>query len=140
MKMKNKWKTVINEAKKKSLPPIPKGWETRAQVAVKLGCSEDNVNNTLKLAFKDRSVLTNHFEIWDKVNEKAVKAQFYRLNDRSEKKEVDLKKTARFPQGTRVKRRDSGNEGVVIAGGRIKWDSGVVTTPSPRTFEKIVAV
>lgn len=134
----NKWKTAINKSKKRSLPPIPKGWETRAQVAVKLGCSEDNVNSTLKLAFKDRSVLTQHFEIWDDINEKAVKAQFYRLNDKAERKESEPLKPTKFSEGTRVKRKDTGNQGVVISGGQIKWDSGVVTSPAPRTFEKIV--
>lgn len=123
------------------MPPVPKGWLTRAQVAIRVGCSEDRVNDTLKLAMKDRSVLTARFEVWDKISEKVVKAQFYRINKPSDKLEKPAKPSSgKFLQGTRVKRRDSGNEGVVIAGGRIKWDSGVVTTPSPRTFEKIVAV
>lgn len=141
--MKNAWKAVINKSKERSLPPVPKGWFTRSQVAVRIGCSEDRVNDTLKLAMKDRSVLTARFEVWDKISEKVIKQQFYRINKPSKSgvfPEKPVKSSGGFPQGTRVKRRDTGNQGTVIASGKIKWDSGVVTTPSPRTFEKIAAV
>lgn len=136
----NPWKALIVKHKAKSVKPIPEGWLTRAQVAEKIGCAESRVNENLRAALKAKEVLAEKFPVWDAIEGKVVSVQCYRINDRKGAQSASPKKLKwPFPEGTRVRRKDGG-AGVMLAEGRVRWDTGTVTQPKARTVEKIIPV
>lgn len=138
----NPWKALVLRYKAGSVSPVPPGWLNRSQVADKLGCSEERVNENLRSAIKNRDVLVDKFDVWDAVAQKVLKVQYYCINTRKDKKDTPDKVSRQkwpFPEGTQVRRKDGGS-GVVISGNRVQWDSGSITAPKGRTIEKIVAV
>lgn len=134
----NPWKALVVKHKAKSVKPIPEGWHTRAQVAEKIGCPENKVNENLKAAIKAKDVLVDKFPVWDAIEGKVVSIQCYCI---ATKKNPTAVKTGKWPfaEGTRVRRRDGG-AGVMLAGGKVRWDSGSTTQPKGRTIEKIAPV
>lgn len=137
----NPWKALIVKHKAKSVKPVPDGWLTRAQVAEKIGCVEARVGENLRSAIAAKDVLTDKFAIWDAIEGKIISIQCFKINDRksTEKTPQISDKTPRrwpIPEGTRI-RRQGGNEGVMLSGGRVKWDSGSTTRPSGRSTKNI---
>jgi len=137
----NPWKAIVVKHKAKSVKPIPDGWLTRAQVAEKIGCAEARVGENLRSAISAKDVLTDKFAIWDAIEGKVVSIQCFKINDRktTEKTtQISDKTTRRWPpaEGTRV-RRQGGAEGVMLSGGKIKWDSGSTTHPTGRSTKNI---
>lgn len=135
----NPWKAVVVKHKAKSVKPIPEGWLTRAQVADKIGCAESRVNENLRSAIKAKDVLVDKFPVWDAIEGKVVSIQCYSLSPKKDKAAVPPKKSGSkwpYPEGTRVRRKDGGS-GVMLAGGRVQWDSGAITFPKGTTIRKI---
>lgn len=139
----NPWKALVVKHKAKSVKPIPEGWLTRAQVAEKLGCSESRVNENLRSAIKAKDVLMDKFAVWDALEGKVVSIPCYSIAARKTSDAAPAKsKPGRwpFPVGTKVRRYDSAQTGVVISGGRVEWASGAISTPKGSTTRKILAV
>jgi hypothetical protein len=139
----NPWKALVVKHKAKSVKPVPEGWLTRAQVAEKIGCAESRVNENLRSAIKAKDVLVDKFPIWDAIEGKVVTIQCYSISSRKPAEAAPTKgKPGRwpFPVGTQVRRYDSPQTGVVIAGGRIEWANGRICTPQGSTCKKILAV
>jgi hypothetical protein len=137
----NPWKALVVKHKAKSVKPIPEGWLTRAQVADKIGCAESRVNENLRAAIKAKDVLVEKFPVWDAIEGKIISIQCYSLPGKKASAPPALKKLNwPFPEKTRVRRRDGAGTGVVIAGGRVKWDSGAITEPKGSSILKLVPV
>ena len=137
----NPWKALVVKHKAKSVKPIPDGWLTRAQVAEKIGCAEGRVAENLRSAISAKDVLTDKFAVWDAIEGKVVSIQCFKINERktTEKPtQISDKSPRRWPppEGTRV-RRQGGAEGVMLSGGKIKWDSGSTTHPTGRSTKNI---
>jgi hypothetical protein len=137
----NPWKALVVKHKAKSVKPIPEGWLTRAQVAEKLGCSESRVNENLRSAIKAKDVLMDKFAVWDALEGKVVSIPCYSIATRKSSESAPAKsKRWPYPVGTKVRRYDSTQTGVVISGGRIEWANGHISTPKGSSTQKILAV
>jgi len=139
----NPWKALVVKHKAKSVKPIPEGWLTRAQVAEKIGCAESRVNESLRSAIKAKDVLVDKFPIWDAIEGKIITIQCYSLS--AKKPAEPPKGNAKgakwpYPEGARVRRRDGASTGVMLPGGKVKWDSGAITEPKGSSIQKLLLV
>lgn len=141
----NKWLKLVTKHKvQKNV--VPPGWQTREEVAEQLACHEERVNGVLKDAIHAGEVEVQSFPVWSATKRKVVITTCYRIVGADMPASSVKRNPGRpakgggwpFPVGTRVRRRDSANAGTVIEGGGIRWESGVVTTPSGSTRRKIV--
>lgn len=75
--MKTNWKSII-EAQNSKVYVLPPGWDSKADVAEALGCSEDRVRILMAPGLKDRSVEKKDFQIWDKIGKRITRITAYR--------------------------------------------------------------
>lgn len=137
----NPWKALVIKHKAKSVKPIPDGWLTKAQVAERIGCTEGRVGENLRAAIKAKDVLVDKFPVWDAIEGKIISVQFYSIPGKKTPTSPASKKLKwPFPEKTLVRRRDGVGTGVVISGGRVKWDSGSITAPKGSSIHKLVPV
>jgi hypothetical protein len=132
----NKWQTIAQKAK------TSEDWLSKAEVAAQLGCSEDQVVRTLKHALDSGEVETKKIMIVSKSG-KMVQSDCFRINRNKDDKSpvAPVVKTAsatRLPykEGTRVSR-SSGNYGIMLRNGQVKWADGRITTPKGSSLKKI---
>ena len=141
----NKWLKLVTKHKV-SKNVVPPGWQTRAEVAEHLACQEERVNSILKDAINAGEVEVQTYPVWSATKRKVVATTCYRIVEGGAAPAPKQSPRGRppkttgwpFPVGTRVRRTDSKNQGTVIEGASIHWDSGTVTTPSGSTRKKIV--
>lgn len=131
----NKWQTIAQKAK------TSQDWLSKSEVAIQLGCNEDQVFRILRHAIDSGEVDTKKMMIVSKSG-KMINCDCFRINnpanDKAPSKEaqVSAKFTWPFKEGTRV-RRNTGGEGVMLSGGRVRWADGRVTKPQGDTIRKI---
>lgn len=147
----NKWLKIVTKHKV-SKNVVPPGWQPREEVAQHLGCPEEKVNSVLKDAINANEVETQTFPVWSHTKRKVVPTPCYRIvaegvttpqpkqNPRGRPSKGSVRVGWPYPVGTRVRRRDSANQGTIIEGGSVRWDNGLVTTPSGSTRKKLVLV
>lgn len=137
----NKWLKLVTKHKvQKNV--VPPGWQTREEVAEQLACHEERVNGVLKDAINAGEVEVQSFPVWIAAKRKVVPTTCYRIVGADTPAQSPKRGAPKggwpYPVGTRVRRRDSANAGIVIEGGSVRWESGLVTTPSGSTQSKIV--
>lgn len=148
----NKWLKLVTKHKV-SKNVVPLGWQPREEVAQHLGCPEEKVNSILKDAINAGEVEMQNFPVWSHTKRKVVPTPCYRIvaegvtttqpkqNPRGRPRKGAVRRASwPFPVGTRVRRSDSANQGTIIEGGSVRWDNGLVTTPSGSTRKKLVPV
>lgn len=77
MSSKTNW-TAIVEKKNAEIYRIPPGWDSRDEVAEKLGCSPERVTEVLRHAIKAGEVEKKLFPVWDKSGKRVLQMLAYR--------------------------------------------------------------
>ena len=62
--MPTNWKSLV-EKQNASTFVLPDGWDSKADIALQLECSEEKVDDYLRPALKSGKVLKQTFRVWD---------------------------------------------------------------------------